>query len=156
LELLERHRPSTGERDLRGFEWHYLWRKCHDDRLLLTIDTKGFVWSVTWTHDGSQLVSTHDDGYVRFWDSRTGAMLKEFHDFAIVAVSMAISPDDQMIASGDGNGNLIIRDVRERDVMHRMAAKRIVWHLIFNADGTRLATVDEGGLIQIWSVADGR
>jgi WD40 repeat protein len=25
-ELLESHRPKSGERDLRGFEWYYLWR----------------------------------------------------------------------------------------------------------------------------------
>jgi hypothetical protein len=27
----------TRRADLRGFEWNYLWRQCHDDRLL-TID----------------------------------------------------------------------------------------------------------------------
>src|SRR5262249_2150259 len=27
-ELLESLRPADGEEDLRGFEWHYLWRLC--------------------------------------------------------------------------------------------------------------------------------
>jgi hypothetical protein len=25
-DLLEFHRPKSGEQDLRGFEWYYLWR----------------------------------------------------------------------------------------------------------------------------------
>ncbi len=28
-QLLEQHRPDSGQRDLRGFEWHYLWRVMH-------------------------------------------------------------------------------------------------------------------------------
>jgi WD40 repeat protein len=35
LELLEAQRPGPGEEDLRGFEWHYLWRLCHRARLHL-------------------------------------------------------------------------------------------------------------------------
>ncbi len=29
VELLKHQIPSTGSPDLRGFEWHYLWRLCH-------------------------------------------------------------------------------------------------------------------------------
>ena len=36
-ELLEQHRPKPGETDLRGFEWHYLYRLCHGE--LLTLNT---------------------------------------------------------------------------------------------------------------------
>ncbi len=28
-QLLEEHLPSPGQEDLRGFEWRYLWKKCH-------------------------------------------------------------------------------------------------------------------------------
>ena len=34
-ELLEQHRPKPGETDLRGFEWHYLYRLCHAELLTL-------------------------------------------------------------------------------------------------------------------------
>ena len=35
LELLESYRPQPGKEDLRGFEWYYFWRLCHDDRFTL-------------------------------------------------------------------------------------------------------------------------
>jgi len=28
-ELLDTHVPKTGQKDLRSFEWYYLWRLCH-------------------------------------------------------------------------------------------------------------------------------
>src|SRR6516165_1764325 len=31
LDLLNAQRPKPGQQDLRGFEWHYLWRRCHRD-----------------------------------------------------------------------------------------------------------------------------
>jgi WD40 repeat protein/tRNA A-37 threonylcarbamoyl transferase component Bud32 len=36
LRLLESHSPPPGQEDPRGFEWHYLWRLAHRDRLTLT------------------------------------------------------------------------------------------------------------------------
>jgi seryl-tRNA synthetase len=35
-ELLAQHRPKPGETDLRGFEWHYLYKLCHPEILTLT------------------------------------------------------------------------------------------------------------------------
>jgi WD40 repeat protein len=48
LELLEAQRPGLGEKDLRGFEWNYLWRLCHCARLHL--------------HRGDPVLSPVDDG----------------------------------------------------------------------------------------------
>src|SRR5882672_3649947 len=46
-ELLERYIPKSGEEDMRGFEWYYLWRLCHRD--LVTLEGhEGDVISVTY------------------------------------------------------------------------------------------------------------
>jgi eukaryotic-like serine/threonine-protein kinase len=47
-ELLEQHIPATGERDLRGFEWHYLWHLANSAQRTLRghtqpIDTLAFA-----------------------------------------------------------------------------------------------------------------
>src|SRR5262245_16767316 len=34
-DLLLRHKPKDNEEDLRGFEWHYLWRLSHSERFTL-------------------------------------------------------------------------------------------------------------------------
>ena len=38
--LLERHHAGPGQIDLRGFEWNYLWRLCHGQRLSLSLRSK--------------------------------------------------------------------------------------------------------------------
>ena len=33
--LLDKHIPASGAEDLRSFDWYYLWRLCHSERLCL-------------------------------------------------------------------------------------------------------------------------
>jgi hypothetical protein len=69
--LLERHQSGPqAERDLRGFEWYYLWHLCHSD--LLTIRMPNPVWTVAYSPDGTRLASFIGDGTVRIWDAQTG------------------------------------------------------------------------------------
>jgi serine/threonine protein kinase len=56
VELLERHRPKPGESDLRGFEWHYLYRLSHSDLLTLKGHTS-WISSVAYSPDGKRLAS---------------------------------------------------------------------------------------------------
>ncbi len=75
-ELLEQHHPKPGETDLRGFEWHYLYRLCHAD--LLTLGHTTFVHSVAYSPDGKRLASGTGSGPpwavtdVKVWEARTG------------------------------------------------------------------------------------
>jgi WD40 repeat protein len=83
-QLLERHRPKPGEDDLRGFEWHYLNRLFHRDRLTIQAHT-GPAWSVVFTPDGKRLFTygkarpvrgaerTREvPGEIKLWDATTG------------------------------------------------------------------------------------
>src|SRR5262249_30679050 len=56
VEILDGQRPRPGQPDLRGFEWHYLWRQCHGERLTLG-GHKGPVGRVVFSPDGKALVS---------------------------------------------------------------------------------------------------
>jgi WD40 repeat protein len=72
LDLLEAHRPSPGEEDLRGFEWRYLWRLCQrrDDLFTLRGHTH-WVWAVRFSGDGKTLFSWSNDGSAKRWDLAT-------------------------------------------------------------------------------------
>jgi serine/threonine protein kinase len=56
LDLLEEQRPKSGQEDLRGFEWYYLWRLCHSDLVTLKGHT-GTVRSVAFSPDGRRIAS---------------------------------------------------------------------------------------------------
>jgi hypothetical protein len=66
IELLDQHRPTLGEEDLRGFEWHYLRRLTDTALRTFTGDNKGVVWSVAYSPQGKQgnplLASAGQDG----------------------------------------------------------------------------------------------
>jgi hypothetical protein len=38
LDLLRKHSPPSGEQDLRGFEWRFLWNECKGDQIATQIE----------------------------------------------------------------------------------------------------------------------
>jgi WD40 repeat protein/tRNA A-37 threonylcarbamoyl transferase component Bud32 len=77
--FLDRQRPADGQEDLRGFEWHYLWRLAHasarsvrlpDNQQPTAVSPDGKVL----TFDGITVAFTLDQWprTVRLWDAATG------------------------------------------------------------------------------------
>src|SRR5262249_54772217 len=62
-------------RKLRGWEWHYVKRLPFSGILKLPHDD--VINTVVWRADGRLLVSGSLNGWVKFWDARTGDLLFE-------------------------------------------------------------------------------
>src|SRR5205085_5889810 len=60
-ELLEANRPQSGEEDLRGFEWYYLWQLYHSGRPRMTLYHDNQVWTAALSPDGKRLASGGED-----------------------------------------------------------------------------------------------
>jgi hypothetical protein len=86
-QLLDQHRPKPGEDDLRGFEWHYLNRLFHRDRLTIHAHD-GFTGSVVFSPDGQRVFSCGKvrplhgmqrsrevPSEIKLWDATTGQRL---------------------------------------------------------------------------------
>ena len=113
-QLLEAHRPKSGEPDLRGFEWYYLW-KLYNGQLASFDSTDDLAFS----RDGSRFATLAADA-VKIWDTAsrhetanialgpvpTGSNTDELLTYAI-----DFSPDGNTIAYGDNKRGTVLFDI---------------------------------------------
>jgi WD40 repeat protein/tetratricopeptide (TPR) repeat protein len=152
--LLERHRPPPGEEDVRGFEWHYLWRLCHGARLALRGHTS-FITLVRFAPDGRTVASfSNEEGFVRVWDAATGAALAPPWGRVAGVSSMAYSPDGTTFATGHQDGMVRLWDTHTGRARGGFRAHAGAVHgLAFARDSRALATGGPDGSAVVWDLA---
>jgi WD40 repeat protein len=147
LELLRRHQPA-GDADLRGFEWHYLWRLAHSP--LLNVEQREPVAEVAFSPDGRLLASTGDGGTVLLRDPLTGALVRTLGGGAPV-VSFAFSPNGRFLAGASGRV-VHLWDVSTGDLVLTYGQHEVsVGCVAFSPDGELLASGDAGGSVHLWA-----
>ncbi len=102
LDLLNRQRPQPGQKDLRGWEWRYLWQQTRSDALF-TLCQKSEIESLAASADGNWLAIglVHKDGLF-VYDLRTR------HEVAHLSpgesgVRAAFSPTEPLLAFASRN-----------------------------------------------------
>jgi len=112
LQLLDSLRPerTDGGIDYRGWEWHYLKRLCHSEKLLLKGHT-GNVNCVVYSPSGTILASGSSDGTARLWDAKTGQPLHVLKRHLHSVKCVAFSPDNRMLATGSEDATVMLWDV---------------------------------------------
>lgn len=119
------------------------------------------VNAMTFSPDGSLLVSASDDQTVRLWNPVEGSSVAvlEGHEAPVLAV--AFSPDGTQLASASSDGAILLWDVDTQAVAATVQASGpAVAALAFSPDGTLLASA--GGddamadyTVSLWDVAAG-
>jgi WD40 repeat protein/tetratricopeptide (TPR) repeat protein len=152
--LLEKHRPPPGEKDVRGFEWHYLWRLCHGARLALRGHT-GYIQDIRFSPDGKILTSlSQEEGTVKLWDAVTGAERPAPWGRLTDVAGMAYSRDGKTLATGYRNGTVRFWDVRSGRARFSIRAHAgAVQGLAFALGGQALATGSRDGTVALWDLA---
>jgi WD40 repeat protein/serine/threonine protein kinase len=98
-ELLQKQIPKSGEPDLRGFEWRYLWRQCQSDELFGLPGHEEKAFWLAFLPDGKSLATAGGVGgaTIKICDLATGR--------AITTVST--STDDVFCVSFSPNGRIL-------------------------------------------------
>jgi RNA polymerase sigma factor (sigma-70 family) len=126
-----------------------------------TVTNDRLFTSVAFSPDGATLVectATMGNSYgepVRFWDTRTGELQKDFTTEAHSARPIALSPDGSILATGG-------KTIKLWDVRTGKQLRELFGHLkktqsiTFSADGRILVSGGSYGTTNAWEVATGR
>ncbi|KAB2854570.1 MAG: WD40 repeat domain-containing protein, partial [Anaerolineae bacterium] len=112
------------------------------------------TYSVTFSHDGQFLVSSHLDG-IRLWDVQTGAAIRAFNGPDYFPEAVAISPDGHYIATSSWSDPTLLWDAATGEMIRQFGTRngsRPVTSLVFSYDGRYLLTGETGGLAKLWDI----
>jgi WD40 repeat protein len=158
LELLEGQRPGPERDDLRGWEWHLLWRLCHDELRTLEGHTAPIL-GLAYSRDGRRLATAGADGRLKLWDAPTGRELWSREGLSDWP-SVSFSPDGRRLVSeghAGRNGEILIWDVDTgRELRSLDGHGQRVNLLAFGADGRRIASGHSDGRVIVWDAEEGR
>jgi eukaryotic-like serine/threonine-protein kinase len=147
LRLLSKHRPASGQPDLRGFEWRYLWLLCQGDEHLTLPAQPAAVQALAVAPDGDLLAVASRD-QCQLWSLHRRARLATLPKGA---VSLAFFPDGQRLVTASAHPAF----VHIWKASGWSEEKTLVDNsgpVALSADGTHLATVSWEG-VHVWDTA---
>jgi WD40 repeat protein/serine/threonine protein kinase len=151
--LLERHRPSPGQEDLRGWEWRYLWHQCRDQSLFSFPPRERGIWGLDLSSDGTFLAVADMEGIVELWDfqarRRVGCVERTGW-----AASVAISPSGDRMAVSPFDEAVKLWEIPTLKSIAEFQGRGRFNSLVFSPDGKYLAAFawhDEEP-VKLWNV----
>jgi|GEM_PF-2005116 len=148
-------RLATGDMDGRL----RLWDLTAERPEPVTLETTGGrVLDLGFAPRGGRLAATTLHG-LRLWelsgsDAPRPLLADQGHGERVLAV--AASPDGRLIASGDGDGGLLLWDAASGQELKRLpAGEAAIEALAFAGDGKRLASGDGDGTVRVWNLSAG-
>jgi len=119
-----------------------------------------FAWCSSLSHDGIWMATGYGGwgsvGEVCVRDVRTGKMLWRAREERGVR-TVAVSPDDSLVVSGNFAGQVTLRDSATGQVKSQFRERSgSVERLTFSSNGRRIATSSNGNSVRIWNAADGK
>ncbi|MEG4840700.1 MULTISPECIES: serine/threonine-protein kinase [unclassified Microcoleus] len=122
-----------------------------------SLDNVGSVNAIALSPDGQTLVSA-SFGTIRIWNVRTGRLvrtLNSVHSKKSVN-TLAVSPNSSILASGGGDKNVILWDLKTGRRMRTIPAHTAAVNSIaFSRDGQTLASGSDDKTIRLWNVKTG-
>jgi WD40 repeat protein/serine/threonine protein kinase/Flp pilus assembly protein TadD len=145
----------------RGWEWHYVHRLCHSDRLTLTGNADP-IHQIAYSPDGRLIAGAtgwydkQKPGEVIVWDAATGKEVVTFHEHTNVVRGVAFSPDCKLLASCGLDPAVRVWDLATgRQVAAYPGRGGWMTFVAFSRDGKLLAAAD-GSALRIWDMAAGK
>ncbi len=155
-ELLAGHFPTSGEDDLRGFEWYYFWRLLHRNGQILSLSHPSGVTSAAYSPDDTLLATACEDQIVRLWSAGNGGLLAELTGHTNFVNHIAFNSNGKKIISSSSDLTAIIWDVSSRQKLLTLRGHTSkVNQAVFSPEGLRIATCADDGTWKLWDSSTG-
>ena len=161
-DLLDNHKPQAGSRDVRCFLWRYLSRVTPQPlQTFGRFDRPNYY--AQWSPDGRRFAVCGADGFVRFFDPRTGKMIIETDSQQKEVNSVAFHPELPILATAGDDGTVRLWKLPDFDLTGSTVGLiedgtlevfdgRPVYGVAFTPDGQTLAACGDNPDVQIWDV----
>ena len=139
----------------RGWEWGYLKRQVRGG-LFTLYGHAADVASVSFSPDGTRIVTGSWDGTAKVWDARTGTSLLDLRGHTDKITSVFFSPDNTRIVTGSWDKTAKVWDARTgASLLELKGHKGSVTSVSFSPDGMRIVTVSDYGTTKVWDARTG-
>ncbi|SMG09946.1 WD domain-containing protein, G-beta repeat-containing protein [Marivirga sericea] len=133
----------------------------------IEIDSKGHsgkIYNLSYTADGSQLISVSEDKSIRVWNTVTGELIKKYvseisDGYGGTFYTSSISPDGKLLAvagypvESQKENYILIIDLEEgKQVGTAVGHFNVIQSLDFSGNGRYLASGGDDGYIIIWEL----
>jgi len=150
-ELLYRHRPqSKSDKDLRGWEWRYLWQQCTSDALAKLWQATSKITDLAVSPDGKWLaVGQNSDrtavSILEFVDRTTARLVTNIPPQRGTDVSVAFSPEEPLLAFSSSQntatnvqGTIHLWNLETQQSLFEFPIRSFCGSLAFSPDGSTL------------------
>lgn len=153
---LARHIPTPGQRDLRGFEWHYLWKQ-QDVAGVEIANLGSAVYDIAISPDGNLFAATGAGAVIHCFDTLSGAPRLTIATHQVETNGIAFSPDSSRIAATGDDGTLRVWDLdTRRELWSTEAHKSLAYQVKYSPDGNTLVTCGKDDeRVRLWDASSG-
>jgi WD40 repeat protein len=162
LDTFAQKPDEPGQKELRGYEWYYLWQIYHKEHEMLE-GHNDTVTSVAFSPDGKTIATASVDGKVKIWDA-VSRREREIPSPSWGAqpvssvTSIAFSPDSHQLAIAASDNTIRLWDMtepqKEPSILRGHSAPLYV--VAFSPDGKTLAAAGEDKTVLLWRLAEPR
>jgi len=118
---------------------------------------RGIVRSLSFTPDGTKLVSAGDENRIRLWRVKNGTQIRTFEAAGRRVRSVDVSPDGTRLVSSGGGGRMTLWHLESGKKIRALKGHdRSVRTVAFSPDGRRIASGSHDRTVRLWNPDSGK